>query len=43
MSPQRGSKELALNKFFTDINESVINSIYKPENFKEVNELQLDH
>jgi CRP-like cAMP-binding protein len=38
MSSPRNNKELKLNKFFTDVNETVINSIYKPENFKEVNE-----
>lgn len=38
MSYQRNFKELQLNKLFADIDESVITSIYKPENFKEVNE-----
>ena len=38
MSSQKGSKELNLNKFFTDVNQSVIESIYKPDNFKQVNE-----
>jgi len=38
MLSQRDTKELTLNKFFTDINESVINSIFKSDNFKEVNE-----
>ncbi|MEJ2196867.1 MAG: cyclic nucleotide-binding domain-containing protein, partial [Ignavibacteriaceae bacterium] len=27
-----------MNKLFTDMDDSVITSIYKPENFKEVNE-----
>ena len=38
MSSQKGSKELNLNKIFTDVNQSVIESIYKPDNFKQVNE-----
>ena len=34
----RGRKELLLNKFFTDMDESVIESIYKTDNFKKVKE-----
>ena len=35
---QKSTKELRLNKFFTDINESEITSLFNPENFKEVKE-----
>jgi signal transduction histidine kinase/CRP-like cAMP-binding protein len=38
MSPQKNIEELKLNKLFTDVNEKVINSIYKPDNFKTVKE-----
>jgi signal transduction histidine kinase len=38
MPSQKGSKEIILNKFFTDVNKSVIKSIFKTDSFKEVNE-----
>ncbi len=38
MPQPQNIKELKINKFFSDVNESVINSIYKPENLKVVNE-----
>ena len=38
MSSQRKIEEFKMNKFFTDVKEAVIDSIYKPDNFKEVKE-----
>jgi CRP-like cAMP-binding protein len=38
MSPQKNTEELKLNKFFTDVKDTVIDSIYKPENLKVVKE-----
>ena len=38
MPPQKNTEEIKLNKFFTDVKDTVIDSIYKPENLKAVNE-----
>ena len=38
MSPQINTEELKLNKFFTDVNDTVIDSVFKSENLKAVNE-----
>ena len=38
MTTHRNIKEIRLNKFFAGVNESVINTLFKPEYFKDVNE-----
>ncbi len=38
MTVQRNTKEIKLNKFFAGVNDSVINTLFKPKYFKDVKE-----
>jgi signal transduction histidine kinase len=38
MTVHGNTKEIKLNKFFTDVNDSVINTLFKPKYFKDVKE-----
>jgi len=38
MTIHRNTKEIKLNKFFAGVNESVINTLFKPEYFKDMKE-----